>query len=323
MGFVTDAIAHIAGGGARAKARPAAPARIREAGYPIVHGHKRALLVGVKYTGTDGELSGPINDVKGMSFLLTQKYGFPNQCILILTDEECDPYRTPTRYNILLAMRWLVYGCRSGDSLVFHFSGHGGQVRDEDDGDELDGKDETICPVDGGYIRDDEINEALVRPLVHGVTLHAIIDACHSGTVLDLPNLCKLKKNGQPEWENHSPANGAWKNPSGGQAILISGCTDSQLSTDGIRDEQLPMGLLTYSFVTAAFFAQQSPTYVQLLATIKAIILERNADRRIIRKLPAPLSSLVRKVVNFSGVQEPQLSSSHKFDVNREHFVLE
>ena len=93
-------------------------------------------------------------------------------------------------------MRWLVHGCRSGDSLVFHFSGHGGQEEDED-GDELDGQDETICPLDGdlnGNIRDDEINDALVRPLVPGVTLHAVVDACHSGTVLDLPNLCKLKK---------------------------------------------------------------------------------------------------------------------------------
>jgi uncharacterized caspase-like protein len=77
-----------------------------------------------------------------------------------LPDEERNPNRRPTKSNILLAMRWLVYGCSSGDSLVFHFSGHGTQVDDQDD-DELDGKDEAICPLDGdlnGYIRDDEIN---------------------------------------------------------------------------------------------------------------------------------------------------------------------
>lgn len=132
----------------------------------------------------------------------------------------------------------------------------------------------------------------------------------------------QLCRNGQPEWKDHSPPNGAWKNPSGGQAILISGCTDTQLSIDGIGDAQLQMGLLTYSFVTAAFFAQRTPTYAQLLATIKAIILERNAESRLNCKLPAPICSLVRKVVNFSGVQEPQLSSSEKFDINRKHFVL-
>uniref|UniRef100_A0ACD5YNE6 Uncharacterized protein n=1 Tax=Avena sativa TaxID=4498 RepID=A0ACD5YNE6_AVESA len=320
VGFFMNALANMGGG----VTRPVTPPWLREAGYPRVHGDKRALLVGIKYSGTENELSGPINDVKGMSFLLTQKYGFPEECILTLSDEEQLPYRWPTKYNILLAMRWLVHGCRSGDSLVFHFSGLGGQVEDED-GDEVDGQDQTICPLDwelNGEIRDDEINDVLVRPLVRDVTLHAVIDACHSGTMLDLPNVYKLKKNGQPEWKVHSPPNGAWKNTSGGMAILISGCADTQMSTDGIGDEHLPMGLLTYSFVTAAFFAQRKPTYAQLLATIKAIMLERNADSRVNCKLPAPMCSLVRKVVNFSGMQEPQLSSSERFDINREHFQL-
>ncbi|KAM0859060.1 hypothetical protein ACQ4PT_047473 [Festuca glaucescens] len=180
--------AHIGGG----DGRPVTPPRLQEAGYPRVHSDKRALLIGIKYTGTENELSGPINDIKGMSFLLTQKYGFPKECILTMTDEERDPYRRPTKSNILLAMRWLVHGCRSGDFLVFHFSGMAGQMEDED-GDE----DQTIFPLDwelNGEIRDDEINDALVRPLVKDVTLHAVIDACHGGTMLDLPNIYKLKK---------------------------------------------------------------------------------------------------------------------------------
>jgi uncharacterized caspase-like protein len=112
--------------------------------------------------------------------------------LVLATDEERDPYMRPTRSNILMAMRWLVDDCSSGDSLVFHFAGHGRQVPDDDD-DELDGQDETICSLDGD-ITDDEINDIIVRPLVHGVRLHAIIDACRSGTVLDLPNLCQIKK---------------------------------------------------------------------------------------------------------------------------------
>lgn len=38
-------------------------------------------------------------------------------------------------------------GAQPGDSLFFSFSGHGGQQRDVD-GDEVDGMDETILPVD-------------------------------------------------------------------------------------------------------------------------------------------------------------------------------
>lgn len=41
---------------------------------------------------------------------------------------------------------------------------------------------ETLLPTDhkkAGQIVDDELNAYLVRPLQQGVTLHAIIDACH------------------------------------------------------------------------------------------------------------------------------------------------
>lgn len=78
--------------------------------------------------------------------------------------------------------------CQSGDSLVFFYSGHG--LRQPDfDNDEIDGFDETICPVDfekEGMIVDNYINDTIVQPLKAGVTLHAIVDSCHSGSVLDL-----------------------------------------------------------------------------------------------------------------------------------------
>lgn len=99
-----------------------------------------------------------------------------------------------------MALYWLVLGCKPGDSLVFHFSGHGAQQRNTF-GDEKDGMDETICPVDfevNGMIVDDQINEAIVRPLGPGVRLHAIIDACHSGTVLDLPWFCRMDRLAEP-----------------------------------------------------------------------------------------------------------------------------
>lgn len=93
-------------------------------------------------------------------------------------------------------MFWLMQGCQPGDSLVFHFSGHGSQQRNYT-GDEIDGYDETLCPLDfetQGMIVDDEINATMVKPLPHGVRLHAIIDACHSGTMLDLPFLCRMDR---------------------------------------------------------------------------------------------------------------------------------
>ena len=111
-------------------------------------------------------------------------------------DDQRDPFRLPTKDNIRMAMQWLVQGCSYGDSLVFHFSGHGVQKLDLN-GDEVDGYNEALCPADferSGKILDDEINATIVRPLGRGVKLHAIVDTCHSGTILDLPYLCRLSR---------------------------------------------------------------------------------------------------------------------------------
>merc|ERR1711862_162715 len=57
-------------------------------------------------------------------------------------------------------------------------------------GDEEDGYDETLCPLDyktAGQIRDDDLLRRLIKPMPQGVLMTCVMDACHSGTVLDLP----------------------------------------------------------------------------------------------------------------------------------------
>jgi hypothetical protein len=151
-------------------------------------GNKKALFIGINYTGTQAELKGCINDVRNISQLVCQKYGFQN--CLYLTDEQQDQDKKPTYNNIIEAMKWLVQGAQPNDSLFFHYSGHGGTCRDENDSDEIDSFDETIIPLDyqtAGQIVDDVIYENLVQPLPQGCRLTAVFDSCHSGTVLDLP----------------------------------------------------------------------------------------------------------------------------------------
>jgi len=61
----------------------------------------------------------------------------------------------PTYSNIIQAYRDLVKASQPGDAVFCHYSGHGAKLRD-DDGDEKDGYDETLVPVDyksGGMIR--------------------------------------------------------------------------------------------------------------------------------------------------------------------------
>ncbi|MGK7898545.1 MAG: caspase family protein [Xenococcus sp. (in: cyanobacteria)] len=81
----------------------------------------------------------------------------------------------------------MVAGAKSGDFLVFHFSGHGSQIRDRD-GDELkDHMDELICPYDmnwdNGFITDDMLN-AIFTKLPSNVLLEVVLDCCHSGNGL-------------------------------------------------------------------------------------------------------------------------------------------
>merc|ERR1712217_467546 len=86
-------------------------------------------------------------------------------------------------------MKWLVDGAVAGTTLFFHYSGHGGSIAD-DDGDESDGKDECLFPVDfkeAGILRDDEVSQILVQNVPDGVKLVAVCDCCHSGTIMDLP----------------------------------------------------------------------------------------------------------------------------------------
>jgi hypothetical protein len=106
-------------------------------------------------------------------------FGFASADIVMLSDKRA------TRQAVLDGLRGLVAKSRAGDSVVFHYSGHGSQVRDTE-GDELaDGLDEIICPWDfdwnGTYIKDDDF-AGIFGGCAKGVSLEVILDSCHSGT---------------------------------------------------------------------------------------------------------------------------------------------
>lgn len=112
-----------------------------------------------------------------MSSYLNQHFGYKREDMVLLTDDQQNPMSQPTKANILRAMHWLVKDAQPNDSLFFHYSGtlskmvkradrltyptgHGGQTKDLD-GDEDDGYDEVIYPVDfrtAGHIVDDDMH---------------------------------------------------------------------------------------------------------------------------------------------------------------------
>ncbi|XP_031094987.1 metacaspase-1-like [Ipomoea triloba] len=289
---------------------------------PPVHGRKRAVIIGICYRNSSNELKGCINDAKCMKFLLVNRFKFPAESILMLTEEETDPYRIPTKHNIRMAMYWLVQGCQAGDSLVFHFSGHGSQQRNYT-GDEVDGYDETLCPLDfeaQGMIVDDEINATIVRPLPPGAKLHAIIDACHSGTMLDLPYLCRMERTGRYAWEDHRPRSGAWKGTSGGEVISFSGCDDDQTAADtDSLSKVTSTGAMTFSLIQA-IERGQGTTYGSILNAMKSSI--RSSDSDLGGGLVTSLLTMLVTGGSIGMRQEPQLSANEPFDVYTKPFSL-
>jgi hypothetical protein len=156
-------------------------------------GNKKALLIGCNYYKSANELRGCINDVKNVKAFIQQKFGFTEDAdhMLILTDDNPDPSRLPTRANIENGMRWLVQGAEPHDSLFLHYSGHGATSPDQGPVfDSPNGMDDTIVPIDyqqAGMILDKELHEMLVKPLPQACRLTSVFDCCHSGSVLDLP----------------------------------------------------------------------------------------------------------------------------------------
>ncbi|EXC21083.1 hypothetical protein L484_017093 [Morus notabilis] len=306
---------------------PAAPSPYNHApagAPPPVHGRKRAVICGVSYKNTRRELKGCINDAKCMKYLLVNKFKFPESSVLVLTEEETDPYRRPTKHNMRMALYWLVQGVQPGDSLVFHYSGHGSQQRNYN-GDEVDGYDETLCPLDfetQGMIVDDEINATIVRPLPAGVKLHAIIDACHSGTVLDLHYLCRMDRNGRYVWEDHRPRSGVWKGTNGGEVISFSGCDDDQTSADSSALSKITStGAMTYSFIQA-IERGHATTYGNILNSMRSTI--RNTDNDLGGGIVTFLLTMLLSGGSLSGGlrQEPQLTANVPFDVYAKTFSL-
>ena len=152
--------------------------------------NKRALLVGIsdyqcvnKYGGWNS-IHGK-NDID-LLYPTLKGNDFSVSCLF---DSEA------TKTGITNALNALISQCKAGDIIYLHFSTHG-QPFEDVSGDEEDGWDESIVPVDApieytqgkyegeNHIIDDELHEycTKIRKAIgtEGM-LYVIIDACHAG----------------------------------------------------------------------------------------------------------------------------------------------
>ncbi|GES94302.1 peptidase C14 [Rhizophagus clarus] len=206
--------------------------------------------------------------------------------------------------------------------------GHGGQAPDLD-GDEDDGYDETIMPLDfqkNGQIIDDTMHDIMVRPLPPGVRLTAIFDSCHSGTALDLPYI----------YSTH----GKVKEPNllseGSNAIMNAGMSYLRGDFGGIKTSLISLGKKATSGKSISAknkIQKSSPADVIMLSGCKdgqtsadtneagvntgamsyALIKTLRANKNISYQ---QMLNSVRDVLSAKYSQKPQLSASHEMDMN-------
>lgn len=241
----------------------------------------RAILVGVnRYRIPGADLKGCINDVTNVRDILLKYYGFTVREIRALTDERA------TKKNIIDRLQWLVKDTKPGDRLLFHFSGHGSQIRDRE-GDELkDRMDEILCPHDmdwdGTYIVDDELRD-IFASLPKGANLEVLLDSCHSGTGTReamaitalpadqafqprfLPPPADIQLREEDGLEERKILKG--ENPM--KHVLFAGCRDNQTSADASIGGNFN-GAFTYYFCKHIRDAGGALTRAELLTRVRA-----------------------------------------------------
>lgn len=141
---------------------------------------KRYLTVGINaYEGQ--ELAGCVNDAYDWAEVLGAR-GFVGT---VLTDADA------TLAAVTAEFRQMLVQANRGDTVVFQYSGHGTWIPDGpwgevDGGDEPDGRDEALVPVDypdAGLITDDDLYRLVNDNRDQGVRVLIVADSCFSGTV--------------------------------------------------------------------------------------------------------------------------------------------
>lgn len=247
------------------KERALAPPTPAPAKKPLAKKRQRALLIGNNYPGSSCPLSGCVNDVRDVRDFLTKVRGWAPADVELKTEA--------TRQEIVHGLYDLAIASwtQGLDTVYIHYSGHGTQVTDAN-GDEGDGLDEALCPVDyetAGVVTDDFLNRVIGSSFNPRTTVRAVFDACHSGSCLDLPYTCEgggAKMQVDPRALRVA-----------GDVQLLSGCRDAQTSADAAYGGR-PAGALTNSLLRV-LRANPRATSLQVVDGVHAMLAAEDASQ--------------------------------------------
>jgi hypothetical protein len=250
---------------------------------------KKALLIGINYIGTSSALSGCMNDIIDIYTILKQN-GYSE--FLILGEKEGifkEEHRyfiplikdIPTKNNIINGFKWLIKDSDKYDNTFIHYSGHGSFTYSNSE-DEIDHREEMLVPLDyqkSGCISDDIVNNILVKGIK--CKLFALIDACHSGSSLDLKYSFGSKMylkgilNRKKNWTEDYYVITEPKQPELNKEVhMISGCSDTQTSADAFFDK--PNGALTFVFLKVLKENKYNLTFKKMLRDINYYMKQMN-----------------------------------------------
>lgn len=295
---------------------------------------KLGLIVAVGEYPTNGgwKSLSSVNDIKYIKAALLQN-GFTERDIDTLLNQRA------TKIGILKALDDLIQKAQTGDVVVFHFSGHGQQIFD-DNNDETDGYDEALIPYDAAayydpvtykgekHLRDDELGDKLnlIRTKIGATgSLVVIVDACHSGTATRSSEVFQARGNPVPfnkpgykpnikvSFASNTSADEFFGNGIGNM-IVFSASSPHQVNFETKDNENVGVGSLSYAFARAVAELKPGSTYQYLFEKIRAQIqakfpqqipmIEGNVNQEVFGgKFIPPMSYIgIQKWVNDTSI---------------------
>ena len=188
-------------------------------------------MIGIDYNKIpEIKLNGCCTDAYNIKELLLNRFGFLNENITILTDDNINITKESNTANMESALKQIAEkSLKDAKFIVIFYSGHGTQTPDEIGDDfEIDGMDECWVFTDyktKGFFTDDKLKTQFFDKLGANVNVLIISDSCHSGSMSDLSwtynSSTKKIENTKTKVVNLNP--NIWQ---------ISGCMDSQYSEE-------------------------------------------------------------------------------------------
>jgi Caspase domain len=273
--------------------------------------NRHALLIGINEypnLAKEAQLKGCDNDVHELKTILIKQFGFMNNDIVVLLDEQAK------RESILENFRSLHEKCKKDDLIVLLYSGHGSRILTKKPNKPSDYY-ETIVPYDSGRkysnqknldITDDEIREWLTSLAEKTSNICLIFDCCFAAsavrsdqrtntfqikgippddTLLKSPEVSIFDTDKNTNLQNtrsHNQGNLRQWAALDENYVLLAACDETQVARlyfEQINQKVKHYGLFSYFLHKALRAANPKTTYLDIWDEVKFSVQEQQSEQ--------------------------------------------